>query len=295
MDVDGSEIKPSQSKSNDVDADSKLNLPNNSLLVASFCKDVLMAAGHKFSEDEMLANASKIETFIKQRTLPFLRTTALLAYFLTEIRWPKRLRNQSKDEKIPVTVEYDILCRYLAIERDLGSLLQSTNLRHLCLIWTRHPKISTLFEQRTANTVRTCLTTSNAYLRQPHEINRLVTLPHDFSDLINSMVNFTCPNSNGGESRCPTMCLICGKILCSQNYCCQHGKKPVGACNYHSNHCSASTGIFLRIRDNKILLLISKSRGIIMSFSKTIIITNYFIYSYSHRLLSSITICGQIR
>ncbi|KAH9420663.1 E3 ubiquitin-protein ligase ubr1 [Dermatophagoides pteronyssinus] len=229
MDVDGSEIKPSQSKSNDVDADSKLNLSNNSLLVASFCKDVLMAAGHKFSEDEMLANASKIETFIKQRTLPFLRTTALLAYFLTEIRWPKRLRNQSKDEKIPVTVEYDILCRYLAIERDLGSLLQSTNLRHLCLIWTRHPKISTLFEQRTANTVRTCLTTSNAYLRQPHEINRLVTLPHDFSDLINSMVNFTCPNSNGGESRCPTMCLIC---------------------------------IFLRIRDNKILLLISKSRAI---------------------------------
>ncbi|KAH9526728.1 E3 ubiquitin-protein ligase ubr1, variant 2 [Dermatophagoides farinae] len=265
MDVDGNECTSSSSSQlKSDDDDSKSNSPNNSpLLVASFCKDILIAAGHKFSEDELMANASQIEAFIKQRTLPFLRSSALFAYFLTEIRWPERLWNQSKDKNIATTIEYDLLCRYLAIERDLGLLLQSINLRHLCLIWTRHQKLSTLFEQPTAGTVRTCLSSSNLYLRQPHEINRLVKLPYDFSDLINSVVNFTCPNSNGGESRYPTMCLICGEILCSQNYCCQHrvGKESVGACTYHSQQCSASMGIFLRIRDNKILLLTSRSRG----------------------------------
>ncbi|OTF77030.1 hypothetical protein BLA29_003024 [Euroglyphus maynei] len=264
MDIDGNENTSLQSsKSNNDVADSKLNSSNSALLVASFCKDVLIAAGQKFSEDELMANAKQIEIFIKQRTLPFLRTTALLAYFLTDIRWPERLWNHSKNEKISAAIEYDMLCRYLAIKHDLGSLFESNNLRHLCMTWARHQLISKLFEQPPSSNVRSSLTISNAYLRQPHTINRLVPLPYDFSDLINSMVNFTCPNSNGGESRYPSMCLICGTILCSQNYCCQHilGREPVGACTHHSQQCSAAMGIFLRIRDNKILLLTSRSRG----------------------------------
>lgn len=59
---------------------------------------------------------------------------------------------------------------------------------------------------------------------------------------------FSCPRSFGDESRVPTMCLICGQVLCSQSYCCQVevDKKLVGAATAHSYVCGAGIGIFLR-------------------------------------------------
>lgn len=57
-----------------------------------------------------------------------------------------------------------------------------------------------------------------------------------------------CPKSNGDETRAPTMCLVCGQMLCSQSYCCQtelDGVK-VGAATEHSYKCGAGVGIFLR-------------------------------------------------
>lgn len=52
-------------------------------------------------------------------------------------------------------------------------------------------------------------------------INNLVALPDDYSELINTVSLFTCPNSDRDDSRNPTMCLVCGEMLCSQSYCCQ--------------------------------------------------------------------------
>ncbi|RXG69509.1 E3 ubiquitin-protein ligase UBR2 [Armadillidium vulgare] len=45
------------------------------------------------------------------------------------------------------------------------------------------------------------------------------------------------------------MCLTCGKMLCSQSYCCQmelpEGSEPmVGACTFHANFCGAGVGCF---------------------------------------------------
>lgn len=100
-------------------------------------------------------------------------------------------------------------------------------------------------------------------IRQPHEVNRLVSLPSDYSELINSVSQFTCPNSDSDDSRSPTMCLVCGTMLCSQSYCCQTDLDGmmVGACTYHTHICGAGVGIFLRVRDCKILLLAGKSKG----------------------------------
>ncbi|XP_041778296.1 E3 ubiquitin-protein ligase UBR1 [Anopheles merus] len=88
-------------------------------------------------------------------------------------------------------------------------------------------------------------------------VRQLIDLPDDYSDLINSVSLFTCPNNIRDDSRNPTMCLVCGEILCSQSFCCQKelDKSPVGSCTYHTAECGAGIGIFLRIRDAEILLL----------------------------------------
>ncbi|KFB52247.1 ubiquitin ligase E3 alpha [Anopheles sinensis] len=88
-------------------------------------------------------------------------------------------------------------------------------------------------------------------------VRQLIDLPEDYSDLINSVSLFTCPNNVRDDSRNPTMCLVCGEILCSQSFCCQKelDKVLVGSCTYHTAECGAGIGIFLRIRDAEILLL----------------------------------------
>ena len=97
-------------------------------------------------------------------------------------------------------------------------------------------------------------------------IRQLIELPDDYSDLINSVSLFTCPNNERDDSRNPTMCLVCGEILCSQSYCCQKelDRRLVGACTYHVHTCGAGIGIFLRIRDSEILLL-GVSKGCFIS------------------------------
>uniref|UniRef100_A0AAG5DQH5 E3 ubiquitin-protein ligase n=1 Tax=Anopheles atroparvus TaxID=41427 RepID=A0AAG5DQH5_ANOAO len=88
-------------------------------------------------------------------------------------------------------------------------------------------------------------------------VRQLIDLPEDYSDLINSVSLFTCPNNVRDDARNPTMCLVCGEILCSQSFCCQKElhKVLVGSCTYHTAECGAGIGIFLRIRDAEILLL----------------------------------------
>lgn len=95
------------------------------------------------------------------------------------------------------------------------------------------------------------------------KINKLIDLPADYSELINTVSSFTCPNSDLEDSRNPTMCLVCGEILCSQSYCCQTelNKIIVGACNFHAHKCGAGVGIFLRVRECEILFLATPTRG----------------------------------
>lgn len=69
------------------------------------------------------------------------------------------------------------------------------------------------------------------FIPQPHLVNRLIDLPHDYSELVDRVSNFTCPSIKNEDSRTPTMCLVCGVMLCSQNYCCQRDLNDL-ASNY---------------------------------------------------------------
>lgn len=69
------------------------------------------------------------------------------------------------------------------------------------------------------------------FIAQPHLVNRLIDLPHDYSELVDRVSDFTCPSIKNEDSRTPTMCLVCGLMLCSQNYCCQRDLNDL-ASNY---------------------------------------------------------------
>uniref|UniRef100_A0A8C9SSU5 E3 ubiquitin-protein ligase n=1 Tax=Scleropages formosus TaxID=113540 RepID=A0A8C9SSU5_SCLFO len=97
----------------------------------------------------------------------------------------------------------------------------------------------------------------------PRESNRLIDLPDDYSALINQASSFTCPKSGGDKSRAPTLCLVCGTMLCSQSYCCQAelDGEDVGACTAHTFTCGSGVGIFLRVRESQVLFLAGKTKG----------------------------------
>ncbi|KAL7987331.1 hypothetical protein Chor_006250 [Crotalus horridus] len=72
-----------------------------------------------------------------------------------------------------------------------------------------------------------------------------------------------CPKSGGDKSRAPTLCLVCGTMLCSQSYCCQTELEgeDVGACTAHTYTCGSGVGIFLRVRECQVLFLAGKTKG----------------------------------
>uniref|UniRef100_A0A3B5KYQ5 E3 ubiquitin-protein ligase n=1 Tax=Xiphophorus couchianus TaxID=32473 RepID=A0A3B5KYQ5_9TELE len=72
-----------------------------------------------------------------------------------------------------------------------------------------------------------------------------------------------CPRSGGDKSRAPTLCLVCGCMLCSQSYCCQTEVEgeDVGACTAHTFTCGAGIGLFLRVRESQVLFVAGKTKG----------------------------------
>lgn len=70
------------------------------------------------------------------------------------------------------------------------------------------------------------------------------------------IMSIRCPKSGGDKSRAPTLCLVCGGMLCSQSYCCQTELEgeDVGACTAHTYTCGCGVGIFLRWVWNPIVI-----------------------------------------
>ncbi|XP_072031414.1 E3 ubiquitin-protein ligase UBR2-like isoform X2 [Amphiura filiformis] len=182
--------------------------------------------------------------------LPFLRCAAIFFHFLTGVPSPAELQNVGLDEFVP-------LCRYLALPTNLAELFNleiAPQMSDLVRAWGSHPD------------VKPKLTNSDAkILRFPLEVNPLVTLPDDYSDLMNNVSMFMCPKASGAQSdsRAPALCLVCGTVVCSQSYCCQTeiDKETVGACTAHAISCGAGVGIYLRVRECQLLLMSSKNRG----------------------------------
>lgn len=186
---------------------------------------------------------------IKEACLPFLRCCALYFHFITDIPAPKTLTKRKHDT-------YENICKYLGLPISCNELLDSEVVIKLAKVWKDHPTVQ----------MHLLGTGTVTIIREPLMVNMLVELPEDYSELINTVSLFTCPNSDREDSKNPTMCLVCGEMLCSQSYCCQIelNETMVGACTYHASKCGTGVGVFLRVRDCEIVFLRSPHRGAFM-------------------------------
>jgi len=178
------------------------------------------------------------EQWVTEQCLPFLRSSAILFHFSTSVPFPKL------DDAYDNWAEAALWLRYLGVEHGIGSVVCESWAKQLTSLWTTNtrPVPPWVF---------------------PVQSQGLITLPADYSELINVASLFTCPNSEGDEARTPAMCLVCGKMLCSQSYCCQTelDTQQVGACTAHAQVCGLGACLFLRVRECKLLLMAGKTKG----------------------------------
>ncbi|XP_024145560.1 E3 ubiquitin-protein ligase UBR2 [Oryzias melastigma] len=183
---------------------------------------------------------------LKVGLLPFLRAAALFFHYLNSSVPPTDLMGSGPGQ-------WEVLCSYLSLPSNLLLLYQSHRslLDPLIHRWCHHPAL------------KHTLQGGGDFIRFPRESNRLIDLPEDYSVLINQASSFTCPRSGGDKSRAPTLCLVCGAMLCSQSYCCQVevDGEDVGACTAHTFTCGAGVGLFLRVRESQVLFVAGKTKG----------------------------------
>uniref|UniRef100_A0A663LTV5 E3 ubiquitin-protein ligase n=1 Tax=Athene cunicularia TaxID=194338 RepID=A0A663LTV5_ATHCN len=170
---------------------------------------------------------------LKAGIMPFLRCSALFFHYLNGVPAPSEIQGT-----------FEHLCSYLSLPNNLTCLFQE-NIVGLCL---------------SLNIIKNPAQDHNYSHRKS---NKLIDLPDDYSCLINQASNFSCPKSGGDKSRAPTLCLVCGTMLCSQSYCCQTELEgeDVGACTAHTYTCGSGVGIFLRVRECQVLFLAGKTKG----------------------------------
>ncbi|XP_026318050.1 E3 ubiquitin-protein ligase UBR1 [Hyposmocoma kahamanoa] len=196
-------------------------------------------------------NPSEVWDRVKKQCHSFLRCCCLFFHFLSDIIPPTELTVVDGDT-------WEVMCGYLNLPCTFKELIDTPNVRKKALEWSN---MST--EYFNGDMLPHVVT-------EPDEPPKLMPLPDDFSELMNVVSEFSCPNSEREDSKYPTMCLVCGQILCSQSYCCQTeirksgrggGTEHVGAVVAHAIQCGAGTGVFMRVRDCELLLLAAPARG----------------------------------
>ncbi|XP_056623407.1 E3 ubiquitin-protein ligase UBR1 isoform X2 [Triplophysa dalaica] len=186
---------------------------------------------------------------VKRGIFPFLRCATLFFSCLTGVPPPEELSivAESPEGQLP------FICSYLALPCNLFQLFQD-----------HRDVITPLMKRWCENTaISKALKSEMHIIRYPRKRNRLIDLPEDYSVLLNQASHFKCPNSSDDERKHPTLCLLCGVMLCAQSPCCQVqlNGEDVGACTAHAATCGAGVGMFLRVRECEIVLMASRTRG----------------------------------
>lgn len=149
-----------------------------------------------------IKNTAVVWNSIENCSIPFLRCCCLFYHFLTGVPASGVLTEVNGDT-------YHNMCCYLGLPTTCKELLDKPYVEVLINKWIENKKLIKIKQGE------------KIPFRVWTHINELVQLPDDYSELINTVSMFTCPNSDHEDSRNPTMCLVCGAMLCSQSYCCQ--------------------------------------------------------------------------
>ena len=140
---------------------------------------------------QIMGRPMRCEKMVAEQCLPFLRSSAIMFHFITAVSLPKL------DDIYDNFGEACVWLRYLGVE-SLSQVVQENWAKQMVQRWNTDIR------------AKACLWI------YPVQSSGLILLPSDYSELINAASLFTCPNSEGDEARTPAMCLVCGKLLCSQ-------------------------------------------------------------------------------
>jgi len=159
-----------------------------------------------------IKNTAAVWNSIESCSIPFLRCCCLFYHFLTGVPASGVLTEVNGDT-------YHNMCCYLGLPTTCKEILDKPYVEALINKWSENDKLIKIKQGE------------KIPFKDWMHINELVQLPDDYSELINTVSMFTCPNSDHEDSRNPTMCLVCGTMLCSQSYCCQTEVKRVTVSN----------------------------------------------------------------
>uniref|UniRef100_A0A8C5BKT5 E3 ubiquitin-protein ligase n=1 Tax=Gadus morhua TaxID=8049 RepID=A0A8C5BKT5_GADMO len=206
-----------------------------------------------YHEEAVELQPSAVSSAYNHLYILHLVTMAHLVQVLLTSDFPAAAGGEEGEEARAAAELYITLTHYLALPSNLFQLFweHRESVRPLLQRWCQDPAV-TKAQKGEIQTVR-----------YPRRRNHLIDLPADYSSLLNQASHFKCPKSNDGERKHPTLCLVCGTMLCSQSTCCQSQLEgeDVGACTAHAATCGAGVGVFLSIRECEIVLKASKTRG----------------------------------
>lgn len=227
------------------DDSSNQKLTDDEISMLSIYKNHNIYRSSDVTEKNQQKIKRKLIEELREQSKTFLRCSSILFHFITDVPLPDEMGFLGGDT-------FDVIADYLSVNSNVLSYFGASSLFSFLTQCAQHKAVETYRrKQKAGDQLLSPIVPATASVRQ------LVSLPDDYSDLMNSVSLFTCRNNEREDSRNPTMCLVCGEVLCSQTYCCQRelNKTAVGACNYHTEVCGAGAGIYLRIRDAEVLLL----------------------------------------
>lgn len=194
---------------------------------------------------------TKLEASINRSFLPFIRCCMLFMGY-----------SSSVEPALSLKLEDDLvlMLQYLELPTTICGLLclstDGSTLHPAIQTWCSHVSVSDMLR-------KVCSKPKLCFYPGLSEVSSLVSLEKEYCDVMIKALNFRCPRFPVEDEQVhPTLCLICGKLLCSQTYCCQQeiDGTTYGPCSSHAIRCSHEHGLFLRVRQCKILLL-NRSRG----------------------------------
>ena len=138
---------------------------------------------------------SKKAKGVRKAMLRFLRCSALFFHYITDIPLPS-----ADDIGCDDCAYYTALSEYLNLPPTLKQLINDKDTFSLAQRLLGEEKVSAVINQE-----------------MPPKMRSLVTLPEDYTDLLNKVTTYECPNataSSSSKSKSVAMCLICGALVC---------------------------------------------------------------------------------
>merc|ERR1712126_172112 len=127
-------------------------------------------------QDPRSVNPSALWQVVMEQSLGFLRCAALFYHYLSGVTYPPELTSL-----LPPDQEFISLAKYLALPYSPKHLLDSPFTLRLARTWSSHPNVELRPSKMDFTTT----------------IPKLISLPADYSELINNISNFSCPRSMG--------------------------------------------------------------------------------------------------